>query len=157
MRRSVGHGAVAGEEESHFIVLFAVLDGVADARRQRHLPGYDAVPSEKTATCIKQVHGAAASAGYTVAPAKELGHDVFGLSAAGDDMPVLAIKADDPVLLSQRQDRACDHRFLTVIGVEVASDPAPRVHLPAAIIEAPDKVHDREHVMQILSGLPEIV
>ena len=87
------------------------------------------------------MHRAALALGVAAAAAGQLGHDAFGVHAAGQHVAVVAIGGDHLVAVLERHLHADDHRLLADIEVAEAADMAHAVELAGLLLEAADQQH----------------
>jgi hypothetical protein len=132
--------AVAQIGQGH-AVLVAVFLAEGDTGAERHLGADDAVAAEEAPLAAEHVHGAPLALGVAAGPARQLRHHAARLHAAGQHMPMIAVRGDHRVLRRDHRLHADDDRFLTDIKVAEATDQAHAVHLPGLFLETPDQQH----------------
>ena len=124
--------------------------GKGEAGADRHLRADDAVAAEEILLAAEHVHRAALAVRIAAAAPGQLGHHALGVHAAGQHVAVVAIGGDDRVALLERRLHADDDRLLPDIEVAEAADQPHAVHLPGALLEAPDQQHVAVIAQQLL-------
>ena len=108
-------------------------------------------PPKNRRVAVEEVHRPSTAPGDTRLLAEQLGHDVLGLGATSQDVAVLAVVADDPVLRAHRLNCADDGRLFADIQMAVAADLGPRVHLKCLLLEVPDQHHEVVSVAKLIN------
>ena len=108
---------------------------------QRQVAADDPVAAHEAVLEVEHVHRPAAPLRDALLAPEQLGHDAIGVRPAGQRVPVRAVGRDQVVVVAHRPAGADDRRLLADRQVQEAADLGLRIHLPGALLEAPDEHH----------------
>ncbi len=115
---------------------------------------YDAVPPHEAHLRTKDVHRAARPTRSSSGLAVKLGHDGLGGETLRQRLRVRAVRRDDVIVLSERQDAPGGGTLLADVEVTESSDFANRVGFFGLLLESPVKEHLSEELDELFLGEP---
>ena len=121
VERADVHGRLTEEAQAD-LVASPVPDREAEPRRERDVPADDAVTAHEPLRRVEEVHRPALTLRAPRRLAEQLRHDRGGGDAPGERLPVLAIRADDVIVVAQRGERADRHGLLADVEMAEAAD-----------------------------------
>jgi hypothetical protein len=125
-----------------------VVGRQAHAGGDRQVAADDPVAAHEAVGQVEHVHGPATALRAAVDAAEQLGHDRVRVRPAGQRVAVRAVGRDEVVVVAHRAHRPEDRRLLADGQVQESADLGLGVHLPGALLEAPDE----QHGLQPLAG-----
>ena len=123
-----------------------IAQRVRGARGESQMSADDAVAAVQAVLGVEQVHRAALALRDARALAEELGHDLARIGAEDERLGVIAIAAEDDVVVVQRAEDAGGDRLLADVDVEIPADLALTELALGGFLEAADEDHLPEQV-----------
>ena len=109
------------------------------------MTAHDTVPAHEPLPGVEEVHRAALAAGAPRRLAEQLRHHRGGGDAAHQRLAVLAVGADNVVIVTERVERPHGDGFLPDVEVAKAADLAEGIRLGGLLFEAADEQHLPQH------------
>ena len=140
MKGSDIHRSLAEEAHTH-LVPAAILDGEADAGRNRNVSTDDSMTAEEICLGVENVHGPALSTRAAGLAAEQLGHDGSRAHSARERLTVITVRGDYVVVGANHGHHAGRDCFLSDIEVAESADFSERIGFGAALLEASLEEH----------------
>jgi len=106
------HRSFAEKADAHFVAA-QVLAGERETGSEGYVAADDAVAAHEAFLGIEEVHGAALALGAARRLPEQLRHHRVGRDPLDERLAMLAVGADDVVVVLQRRERADGDRFLS--------------------------------------------
>src|SRR5262249_25289259 len=143
--------AVAKIGEAH-IVVAAITVGKGKPASDRHLRADNSMAAIKLLFARKHMHRATLALRGAAAPARQFGHDGFGVHAESQHMAMIAVAGDCLIAFLCCHPDSRDDRLLAYVEMAEAADEAHSIHLPRFFFETANEQHGAQAKKLFLFG-----
>src|SRR2546425_8266006 len=142
------------KEAQTYLIASFVLAGERESGREGNVTTNDSMATHESALDIEQVHRAALALRAPGGLPEQLRHHRVRRDSLDQRLTMLAVGADDVVVVPQRPECADTHGFLTDVQMAEAADLGQRVRLGRLFLEVTNEQHLPQHFqMQLSLGL----